>query len=177
MGRSRYKVVEEGKSYFLTSSAIHWLPLFAVPALAEIVIDSLNFLQQQRRITIHAWVLMETHLHMVATSQDMSGEMRKAKSYTARCIVDCLKKDGPTFLLKQLQFFRKRHKDQQTYQVWQEGIYPKLILDERILEKTIRYVHYNPVKRGYVDKPEEWRYSSARDYSGKEGLVDIERLA
>ena len=176
MGRSRYRVVEDGKSYFITSSVIHWLPLFAVPALAEIVIDSLNFLGQQRRISIHAWVLMETHLHLVATSQDMSGEMRKAKSYTARRIVDYLKSDGPSILLKQLRFFKKRHKDQQTHQVWQEGIHPRLIRDERMLRQSIEYVHYNPVKRGYVDRPEHWRYSSARDYAGNEGLVGIDRL-
>ncbi len=177
MGRSRYRVVEDGKTYFITSSTINWLPLFSVPPLAEIVINSLKFLQQQRRIKLHAWVLMETHLHIIATSQDMSGEMRKAKSYTARRIVDYLKKDGPAFFLKQLQFFKKRHKGQQIHQVWQEGIHPKLILDEQMLEKTILYVHYNPVKRGYVDNPEQWRYSSARDYAGLDGLVEIERFA
>jgi len=177
MGRSRYRVVEDGKPYFITSSVIHWLPLFTVPALAEIVIDSLNFLRQQRRLTVHAWVLMETHLPLVATSHDMSGEMRKAKSYTARCIVDFLESHGPAFFLKELQFFKKPHKDQQTYQVWQEGIHPKLIRDERMLRQCIEYVHYNPVKRGYVDRPEHWRYSSARDYAGNKGLVVIDRLS
>jgi putative transposase len=176
MGRSRYRVVEDGRSYFITSSTIHWLPLFAVPALAEIVMDSLNFLQQQGRIKLHAWVLMETHFHLVATSQDMSGEMRKVKSYTARRIVDCLKKEGPAFLLNQLRFLKKRHKDQQMHQVWQEGVHPKMIMDERMLGKTIEYVHYNPVKRGYVDTPEHWRYSSARDYGGQKGLVSVDNI-
>ncbi len=74
MGRSRYRVVADGKTYFVTSSTLNWLPLFAVPALAEIIIASLNFLHQQGRLTVHAWVLMETHLHLLATSKDMSGE-------------------------------------------------------------------------------------------------------
>ena len=103
-------------------------------------------------------------------------EMRKAKSYTARCIVDYPQSDGPAFLLKQLQFFKRRHKDQQTCQVWQEGIYPKLICDERMLRQSMEYAHYNPEKRGYVDRSEHWRYSSARDYAGNEGLVVIDRL-
>ena len=50
-----------------------------------------------------------------------------------------------------------------------------MMLDEKMLEKTIKYVHYNPVKRGYADLPEHWRYSSARDYGGEKGLVEIER--
>ena len=37
------------------------------------------------------------------------------------------------------------------------------------------YIHYNPVKRGYVDLPEHWRYSSARDYLGDAGLIEIDR--
>ena len=135
------------------------VPTLAVPSLAAIIIDSLNFLHREGRIKIHAWVLMETHRHLVAISQNMSGETRKAKSYTARRIVDCLKKEGPGFLLDQLRFFRKRHKDQQIHQVWQEGIHPKMIMDERMFGKTIEYVDYNPVKRGYIDSPEQWRYS------------------
>lgn len=177
MGRSRYRVVADGRTYFITSSTLNWLSLFAVPSLAEIIIDSLNFLHREGRIKIHAWVLMETHLHLVATSQNMSGEMRKAKSYTARRIVDCLKKEGRVFLLDQLRFFKKRHKDRQIHQVWQESIHPKMIMDERMLQKSIEYVHYNPVKRGYVDRPEEWRYSSARDYVGRRGLVAVDKLS
>ena len=32
---------------------------------------------------------------------------------------------------------------------------------------------YNPVKRGYVDEPAHWRYSSARNYQGQAGLIPI----
>ncbi len=42
-----------------------------------------------------------------------------------------------------------------------------------MLTQKIDYIHFNPVKRGYVDKPEDWRYSSARHYVGREGLIDI----
>jgi hypothetical protein len=44
-----------------------------------------------------------------------------------------------------------------------------------MIEK-INYIHQNPVKRGYVDKAEHWRYSSARDYQGIDGLLEVERL-
>ncbi|WP_207896036.1 hypothetical protein [Thiobaca trueperi] len=37
------------------------------------------------------------------------------------------------------------------------------------------YIHYNPVKRGDVDVPEHWRYSSARDYLGQPGLIEIDK--
>jgi hypothetical protein len=50
---------------------------------------------------------METHFHLVATSANMISEMRKIKSYTARCIVDYPKVNGPEFLLEQLKFYKK----------------------------------------------------------------------
>jgi hypothetical protein len=39
----------------------------------------------------------------------------------------------------------------------------------------IDYIHNNPLKRGYVDEAKHWRYSSARDYEGINGLLKIER--
>jgi putative transposase len=43
-----------------------------------------------------------------------------------------------------------------------------------MMEQKIAYIHHNPVRRGYVDYPELWRYSSARDYAGIEGLLPVE---
>lgn len=40
----------------------------------------------------------------------------------------------------------------------------------------VNYIHHNPVKRGYVDEAKYWRYSSARDYEGINGLIEIERF-
>ena len=39
--------------------------------------------------------------------------------------------------------------------------------------QKLEYAHYNPVRRGFVDKPEDWRYSSARNYAGQPGLIEV----
>ena len=44
------------------------------------------------------------------------------------------------------------------------------------MREKIDYIHLNPVKRGYVDEARHWRYSSARDYEGVDGLLEIERV-
>ena len=51
---------------------------------------------------------------------------------------------------------------------------PKLIQDEKTMIQKIEYIHLNPVKRGYIDNPTHWRYSSARDYAGEQGLIEVE---
>jgi len=40
----------------------------------------------------------------------------------------------------------------------------------------INYIHHNPVKRGYVDEAIHWRYSSARDYKGVNGSIEVEKF-
>ena len=75
-----------------------------------------------------------------------------------------------------MAFYKKAHKKQTTYQLWQEGFQPKLIKDERMMIEIINYIHQNPVERGYVDVAKHWRYSSARDYEDVKGLIDVERL-
>ena len=42
------------------------------------------------------------------------------------------------------------------------------------MHQKIEYIHYNPVKRGYVDEPIHWCYSSARNYAGQVGLLEVQ---
>ncbi len=92
VGRSRYKIVEEKKPHFLTCTVVKWLPLFGKPHIAEIVIDSLKFMQKNERIKIYAYVIMEYHIHLIASSENMGNETAKFKSFTARKIIRPLSK-------------------------------------------------------------------------------------
>jgi putative transposase len=42
-----------------------------------------------------------------------------------------------------------------------------------MMDQRLNYIHYNPVEAGFVDEPEKYWYSSAVDYSGGKGLLDI----
>ena len=174
MGKSRYKIVTEGREpYFLTCSVVNWLPLFGNPAIAEIVLGSLRFLHEHERLQMHGYVLMENHLHMVASADNLEKEIGDFKSFTARSCIDWFERHDKSWVLKQLAFHKSRHKTEQQYQLWQEGYHPQLVFSESVLRNKLEYIHNNPVKRGYVDDPEHWCYSSARDYAGREGLVPV----
>ena len=41
-----------------------------------------------------------------------------------------------------------------------------------MIAEKINYIHYNPVEEGLVYRPEDYVYSSARDYSGEKGLLN-----
>jgi hypothetical protein len=57
-------------------------------------------------------------------------------------------------------FYKKSHKNQTHYQLWQEGCHPEIISTVGMMRQKIQYIHDNPVKRGYVDLSEHWRYSA-----------------
>ena len=149
------------------------MPLFSRSELVDIVLDALRFLQAHNRLTVYAYVIMENHLHLVASSLHLSDEMRKFKSYTARQIIDLLKREEADKILEDLAFFKMRFKKDRDYQVWQEGSHPQQIQNREMMRQKIEYIHYNPVRRGYVDNPTQWQYSSAGNYEGEEGLISV----
>jgi hypothetical protein len=91
MSRSSYKVYETGYPYFMTSSFVEGIPIFADPDAAMIVFDSLIFLQTDRKVRLYAHVLMENHFHIIVRGENLSEKMRHFKSYTAKRIIDIFK--------------------------------------------------------------------------------------
>ena len=157
----------------MTCTTVEWLPIFSNPKFVDVVLDSWRFLQSQRDIDIFSYVILENHLHWIAVGPDLGKRVGEFKSFTARKIIDALKKMKRETLLQQLEFHKKRHKAAQEYQFWQEGSHPKVIQSDEMMVQKIEYIHNNPVKRGYVDLPEHWRYSSARNYAGQRGLLEV----
>lgn len=174
MSRDRYHFIENGQPHFITMTVVRWLPLFGSKAVAQAVLDSLTFLQTENRLTLYAYVIMEHHVHLVASAETLSKEISNLKSFTARKSIDFFTESGAWLVLEQLEQEKLVHKRDRTYQFWQEGSHPKLIQGEAMMRQKIEYIHNNPVKRGYVDLPIHWRYSSARNYAGVEGLIPVQ---
>jgi putative transposase len=173
MSRSRYRIFETEFAYFMTGTIVAWLPVFAHPPFVEIVLDSWRFLQRERGMQLFGYVILENHLHWIGRAANLSEQVGRFKSFTARGIIDELEKRGYQELLDELRFFKLHHKIDQTYQLWQEGSHPEQIQSDEMMLQKLEYIHNNPVRRGYVDEPAHWRYSSARDYEGKKGLLDV----
>jgi REP element-mobilizing transposase RayT len=173
MTRSRYRFGENEYAYFLTCTVVGWLPIFTRPETVQFLYDSWRFLQERGRFTIYGYVILENHLHLVASSPVISKEIGDFKSFTARQIVDHLEACNVRTLLKWLRLLKAHHKHDREYQVWQEGSHPQQIKDDEMMRQKLEYAHNNPVKRGYVDDPTHWRHSSARNYAGLPGLFPV----
>ena len=154
-----------------------WIPVFINEKYFEIITDSMTFCQKNKGLKIFAYVIMDNHFHMVVSNINLSNVISSLKKFSAKRIIDELKNDRKYWLLNQLKYYKLRHKKQSEHQVWQEGFHPKEIISEDMLARIIDYIHYNPVKRGYVDEPEHWKYSSAGFYmDGRQGIVKIDDI-
>jgi len=173
MTRTRYRIYETEYPYFITSTINSWLPVFTRHETADIIFDSWRYLQKERELKLIAYVILENHLHMIVSAPELPRVMHSFKSWTARRIIDLLTKCGSRTLLRRLRATKLNHKKQSEYQVWQEGGKPKQIQDDEMMWQKIEYGHNNPVNRGFVDDPLHWRWSSARNYAGHDGLVDV----
>ncbi len=173
MARTRYKVIEAEGIHLITCTVVNWISIFTNKDVVQIILDSLNHLQVQKRLKLYGYVIMENHLHLIASGNGLAREIGHFKSFTARKIIDYLTENNINAMLKQLQFHKSKHKKDRTYQFWQEGSHPVLIQYEKMMLQKLEYMHYNPVKRGYVDDPIHWRYSSARNYAEQKGLLEV----
>jgi REP element-mobilizing transposase RayT len=173
MTRSRYRIYEDYYPYFLTCTVVGWLPVFTRTETVQIIYDSWLFLYDANRLDLYGYVILENHLHLIASSPDLAKEIGDFKSFTARRIIDYLEANGGQTLLKLLHFLKTRHKTDRPYQLWQEGSHPQQIQNAEMMRQKLDYIHGNPVKRGYVEEPAHWRHSSARNNAGLPGLFPV----
>ena len=172
MGRSRYQFTSPEQPHFMTLTVLHWIPVFTRPETVSILFDCFRYLAKEG-LSIHAYVILENHLHLIAQSPQLDKDIARFKSFTSRQLLACLQENNAKTILDQLAFYKKAHKQDRTYQFWQEGVHPELIQGDDMMRQKIEYIHQNPVKRGYVDDAQHWRYSSARDYAGLVGLLEV----
>ena len=112
--------------------------------------------------------------NFVAQAPRLDKCLSSFKSFTAARLIELLEAHKAERLLARLRLAKRTHKRDREYQFWQEGAHAAMICSEAVMREKLEYIHQNPVKRGYVDLPEHWRYSSARKYLGQSGLIEID---
>ena len=174
MGRSRYVIIAPDQPHFLTCTVVEWLPVFTRPEAVKILLDSWSYLREHQQFRLYGYVILENHLHLVAQAPRLDKCMASFKSFTAVKLIALLTQHRADTILKRLHFAKRAHKVDREHQFWQEGVHAEWVFSEAIMREKLEYVHNNPVKRGYVEQPEHWRYSSARNYLGEQGLIEID---
>jgi REP element-mobilizing transposase RayT len=103
--------------------------------------------------------------------------MRDLKAHTSKKISALLKdenKQGSLWAVYKSADFDGRGN---IHKVWQDGFHPIAVESEGFFIEKLQYIHENPVRKGYVEKAEHWKYSSARNYINEDhSIIKIECL-
>jgi putative transposase len=147
---------------FYTSTILDWKPLLKYDKYKDIIIDSLQYLVNQKRIILHAFVIMSNHIHIIW--QPSQGEspitiQLSFMKYTAQQIKFDLQNNHPQLLAE----YKVNAKDRE-YQFWERNSLGVDLFTPEVFRQKIEYIHYNPVKAGLCKLPEEYKYSSAKFY-------------
>jgi REP element-mobilizing transposase RayT len=156
---------EEGHLYFITATICGWKILFNNNNYAQIVLNSLDWMHNNERIKLFAFVIMPSHVHaIIFPLQTTIGKLlQQFGSFTAHKILNQLRKDNFAELIDFFQ--RQTVQRDHHHRIWQD-IQAKNIYSSEFLEQKIEYIHNNPLVAGLIGEEarSKYIYSSACFY-------------
>ncbi|RWY55451.1 REP-associated tyrosine transposase [Mucilaginibacter gilvus] len=176
---SNYKFRDQECLYFITFSVVRWIDVFTRREYKDILVESLKFCTKNKGLELYAWVIMSNHVHLIigTKGEPMQNILRDIKRHTSKQLTKAIADNHQESRRDWLLWFFERegrlNPNNETYQFWQQGNHPIELWSNYVIDQKLDYLHNNPVVAGWVDEPEHYLYSSARDYAGGKGLIDI----
>ena len=170
---------DSNSPFFCTDVIVGWQYVFTSPELFYVIVDALKYCRKNKGLRLHGYVIMPNHVHTIisATRCNLASVIRDYKRHTAGKIIDLLGESGSARSLSYFRAAARMDEKGNGHKVWTSGSHPILIETERFFEQKLEYIHNNPVTKGYVEKPEDWKFSSARNYIlGDNSIIQIDYL-
>ncbi len=176
-----YQINEQDQLHFMTLQVVEWVDVFSREKYCKIITDNLQYCIKNKGLEVYAWVIMSNHVHLLVKSStnNLSDTIRDFKSYTSKVLleaIDTINESRKEWMLKVFRDAAFKHERNTNYQFWTHENHSEHIFSNKFMEQKLEYIHYNPVRSGIVEKPEDYRYSSAKDYAGEKGLISIEKI-
>jgi putative transposase len=145
-----------GDSHFITWSCYRRRPFLESAAARDLLLSVVELMRERYRFAVIGYVVMPEHVHLLVSEPLI---------------------DDPSTVVQAVKLsFVQRWAAASGYsgQFWQRRFYDFNVWSQRKEIEKLKYMHRNPVVRGFVVAPEDWRWSSYRSYAfGETGLVRI----
>jgi len=146
-----------GTIYFITKSATIRLEkeapytegILMGEGIPEIIADSLKWLEEHEFFEIIAYVIMADHIHLLfqlSEKESLQKVMLRFGAHTGREIAQKLGQTG---------------------HIWQNTYYDRAIRSEEELSIATTYIIENPIKAGYAETSDNWRWLYLNEYRGQ----------
>jgi REP element-mobilizing transposase RayT len=179
---TKYKATTTDEAYFITITTIGWIDVFTRLRQKDNLINALAHCQENKGLEIYAYCIMSNHLHVLCKATNgfiLSDVIRDFKKFTAKQILKTIVEYPESRREWMLDYFKHgcaQLKRAQQYKVWQNGYHAEIVTSDWFLRQKINYIHMNPVVEKIVSLPEDYYFSSARNYAGLDGDLEIVTL-
>ena len=181
MGRA-FKFHNPHGVYFISTSVINWISIFVREKYFESLITNLDYCRKNKGMEIYAYCIMPNHFHLIFRSREVpaSSLIRDFKTYTSKQLFTMIsenkKESRKDWITRTFNFYGLINPSNKNHQFWQNANHPIELWSYAMFEQKRNYIHQNPVKAGFVNNPEDWKYSSARNYGlDDDSILEIDR--
>jgi putative transposase len=125
---------------------------------------------------------MTNHVHLIASCDDpyhLPETIRDFKKFTSKKLIAAIMEipeSRKVWLLKKFAYAAGRIERGVNFKIWQDGFHPIELDSNKLIDEKLDYIHNNPVEEEIVQRPEQYIYSSALNYIGRKGVLDVELL-
>ena len=147
---------------FFTATIHEWKNLLKPDKYKDTIVKSMEFLVNDDRIKVYAFVIMINHIHLIWQMRahiDPDAVQRDFLKFTAQRIKKDLERNHPEVLPHFKVDSNDRH-----YQFWKRNSLSVELRTHAVFMQKLNYIHWNPVKAGLCIYPEDYKYSSALFY-------------
>jgi len=131
-------------------------------------------------LEIYGSCIMTNHIHLICRAKEgfqLSGILRDFKRHTAKNILQSMQDESESrqeWLLSLLEEAGSKNRKNKKFQIWRQDNHPVEIYSAELFKQKLNYIHNNPVEEGFVSVPEDYLYSSARNYSDRATVMEID---
>jgi REP element-mobilizing transposase RayT len=177
-----YQIQEQHLLHYLTFQVVDWIDVFSRPLYRDIFIESIKYCQQNKDLQVFGFVIMSNHIHIIANSPngELSNIIRDLKKYTSKHIIKAIdenpRESRKEWMLNRFEYNGQKSSRNDKYQFWTHENHAILLYTPKFSHEKLKYMHNNPVRLGIVQYPEQYIYSSARNYADLDSVLQIAKL-
>ncbi|MDZ7658279.1 REP-associated tyrosine transposase [Fodinibius sp.] len=176
----KYKIYDQRYPYFMTSTVVNWIDIFTRREYRDVIVESLKYCREEKGLLLYAYCIMTNHIHLIVGTkgEKVQDIVRDFKSFTSnqirKILEDNLQESRKVWMLQMMYDAGKERSNNKDFQFWQHHFHPILLDSNELIDQKLEYIHQNPVKAGFVNKPEDYLYSSAKNYAGQQTVIEID---
>jgi len=175
----KYKFLDQDQLYFESFAVVGWIDLFIRNEYKDILLTSFQYCMEYKGLELYAYCIMTSHVHLIIGShkEPMANIMRDLKRHTSEQLHKAIERhpgeSRKEWMLQLMKQAGSQNSNNRGFQLWRQDNRPIELRDVQRLYQKLNYIHRNPVDAGFVEREEDWLYSSARNYQGLKGLIDV----